>query len=331
MIDPAHGGHARLDPPVPRREVRRPPLPAGRRLRPLPRPGRPRRRARLARAARRHRARPGRRQRRHPRRRSPPPPAMSSAARPPSSPSPTGCAASWRRRCRMRAARSRSSTAASTSSCSGPLPRPTGPPAFLCVGSLTERKNVLRLANAFERLGEGTLTFVGDGPLRPQLEGRPGIELAGHVPHDDIPARLAAARVVCGPSLVEPFGQALLEALAAGRPVVATNVGGPPEFVPARGGRARRSARRGRDPRRAPPRRRAPVPERGGDRGRRASTTSAARPSGSRRSWRGPRARPSPGGEARRRRCRRATRDRVRGGRGRCASPRGRYGCPCGP
>jgi D-inositol-3-phosphate glycosyltransferase len=46
-----------------------------------------------------------------------------------------------------------------------------------------------------------------------------------------VPARLAAARVVCGPSLVEPFGQALLEGMAAGRPVVATQVGGPPEFV----------------------------------------------------------------------------------------------------
>jgi glycosyltransferase involved in cell wall biosynthesis len=112
-----------------------------------------------------------------------------------------------------------------------PAAAPHGPPAFLCVGSLTERKNVLRLASAFERLGEGTLTFVGDGPLRPQLERRPGIELAGHVPHERMPERLAAARVVCGPSLVEPFGQALLEALATGRPVVAGKVGGPPEFV----------------------------------------------------------------------------------------------------
>jgi glycosyltransferase involved in cell wall biosynthesis len=117
-----------------------------------------------------------------------------------------------------------------------PSPAPDGPPAFLCVGSLTERKNVLRLACAFERLGEGTLTFVGDGPLRAQLEGRPGIELAGTVAYDEIPQRLAAARVVCGPSLVEPFGQALLEALAAGRPVVATREGGPPEFVPEGGG-----------------------------------------------------------------------------------------------
>jgi glycosyltransferase involved in cell wall biosynthesis len=117
-----------------------------------------------------------------------------------------------------------------------PTPAPEGPPAFLCVGSLTERKNVLRLAGAFERLGEGTLTFVGDGPLRGQLAGRAGIELVGPVPHDRIPRLLEDARVVCCPSLVEPFGQALLEALAAGRPVVATREGGPPEFVPGGGG-----------------------------------------------------------------------------------------------
>ena len=112
-----------------------------------------------------------------------------------------------------------------------PRPAPDGPPAFVAVGSLTERKNPLRLARAFERLGEGTLTFVGDGPLRPQLEGRSGIDVTGRLPFGDIPARIAAARVVCGPSLVEPFGQALLEGMAAGRPVVATSVGGPPEFV----------------------------------------------------------------------------------------------------
>jgi glycosyltransferase involved in cell wall biosynthesis len=110
---------------------------------------------------------------------------------------------------------------------------PGGPPGFLFVGSLIERKNVVRLADAFERLGDpaATLTVVGDGPLRTALEGRKGVTLVGAVPHDSVRDHIAAARVVCQPSLVEPFGQALLEAMAMGRPVVATRVGGPPEFV----------------------------------------------------------------------------------------------------
>ena len=109
-------------------------------------------------------------------------------------------------------------------------------PAFVHVGSLTERKNVVRLADAFATLGRGSLTFVGDGPLRRSLEGRERVRVVGRVPHDAVPGWLSAADVVCGPALVEPFGQALLEALACGKPVVATRIGGPPEFVPAGGG-----------------------------------------------------------------------------------------------
>ena len=118
-----------------------------------------------------------------------------------------------------------------------PLERTGGAgPAFICVGSLIERKNVLRLADAFARIGEGTLTFVGDGPLRAQLEGRAGVTVTGYVGHDEVPGFLAAADVLCQPSLVEPFGQATLEALACARSVVATRVGGPPEFVPSEAG-----------------------------------------------------------------------------------------------
>ena len=104
-------------------------------------------------------------------------------------------------------------------------------PFFLCLGSLSERKNVVRLAEAFARFGRGSLAFVGDGPLRGRLEGRPGVRLGGRVDHADVPTWIAAADVVCQPSLVEPFGQALLEALACERAVVATRIGGPPEFV----------------------------------------------------------------------------------------------------
>ena len=114
----------------------------------------------------------------------------------------------------------------------GVTPAPDSGPAFLCIGALSERKNVVRLADAFARLGRGTLTFVGDGPLRGSLQGRPGVEVVPSVRHDEIHAWIAKASVVCQPSLVEPFGQALLEAMACGRPVLATRVGGPPEFVP---------------------------------------------------------------------------------------------------
>jgi glycosyltransferase involved in cell wall biosynthesis len=112
-----------------------------------------------------------------------------------------------------------------------PKPAAGGPTAYLHVGALTERKNVVRLARAFERLENGTLTFAGDGPLRGQLEGRARVRVLGAVPHERIPDVIADAHVLCQPSLVEPFGQALLEGMACERSVVATRVGGPSEFV----------------------------------------------------------------------------------------------------
>jgi glycosyltransferase involved in cell wall biosynthesis len=115
-------------------------------------------------------------------------------------------------------------------------PAPEGPPRFLCVGTLEERKNVVRLADAFAEAGEGTLTFAGDGSLRRRLEGRAGVKLVGRVAHGEIPGLLAESTVLCQPSLIEPLGQALLEGMAAGRSVVATRIGGPPEFVPPEAG-----------------------------------------------------------------------------------------------
>ena len=104
-------------------------------------------------------------------------------------------------------------------------------PRFLCVGSLVERKNVVGLAEAFARLGRGSLTFVGDGPLRGALEGRANVAVVGRVPHEAVPSWVAACDVLCQPSLIEPFGLAALEAMALERSVVATTEGGPPEFV----------------------------------------------------------------------------------------------------
>ena len=56
------------------------------------------------------------------------------------------------------------------------------------------------------------------------------------MPHDRVRDWIGRAHVVCQPSLIEPFGQSLLEAMACGRSVVATRIGGPPEFVPPEAG-----------------------------------------------------------------------------------------------
>ena len=218
---------------------RRPALPAGRRLRPLPRPDRPARGLRVARTARRDCSRPRRPQRRldprspgcHPRR------ARRASAL-------VAVSAYLREELEARVPEARGKTEVADSGVdlrlfSGADPRTAREeldwngdgPAFVCIGTLDERKNVMRLARAFEHLGDGRLAFVGDGPLRDALEGRPGVRVVGRVPHDQVARWVAAADVVCQPSLVEPFGQALIEALASERSVLATRVGGPPEYV----------------------------------------------------------------------------------------------------
>lgn len=106
-----------------------------------------------------------------------------------------------------------------------------GGASFLFVGTLDDRKNVVRLADAFSRLDEGTLTFVGDGPMRATLEQRHRVQVIGHVEHDEVVTWMRGADVLCLPSIVEPFGQVLIEAMACECSVVATEVGGPPEFV----------------------------------------------------------------------------------------------------
>jgi len=117
-------------------------------------------------------------------------------------------------------------------------PPPDRPTRFLAIGVLDERKNVVRLADAFALadLDGATLTFAGDGPLRAALAGREGVRLLGRVRHDEIAKLVGESHVVCQPSLLEPLGQALLEGMAGGRSVVATRIGGPPEFVPPEAG-----------------------------------------------------------------------------------------------
>lgn len=115
-------------------------------------------------------------------------------------------------------------------------------PMVLAVGGLNERKNPLRLVQAFalvrRRVPGAQLVFVGDGPLRAAImEGAlieglsDALTLTGAVPADVVADWMAAADVLVLPSLVEPLGVVALEALASGRPVVATRVGGTAEVV----------------------------------------------------------------------------------------------------
>lgn len=119
-------------------------------------------------------------------------------------------------------------------------------PLVVAVGGLTERKNPLGLLLAFARVRsarpDARLALVGDGPLRRAVDAgvarlglgdaviRPGV-----LPHAAVADWLAASDLLAIPSLVEPLGIAALEALASGRPVVATRVGGTAEVVPAPG------------------------------------------------------------------------------------------------
>jgi glycosyltransferase involved in cell wall biosynthesis len=119
---------------------------------------------------------------------------------------------------------------------------PAGP-LVLAVGGLTDRKNPLGLLQAFARVRaerpDARLAYVGDGPLAAALDAgvrRLGLGGAvarpGALPHDGVADWVTACDVLAIVSRVEPLGVAALEALAAGRPVVATRVGGTREVVP---------------------------------------------------------------------------------------------------
>ncbi|MBJ7600219.1 glycosyltransferase family 4 protein [Candidatus Nephthysia bennettiae] len=107
----------------------------------------------------------------------------------------------------------------------------------LFVGRLEKRKGLPDLLRAYEylqqRVPRSRLIVVGDGPMRGKLDSfvsshrLENVVMAGYVPDQVLPRYYSSADIACFPATGgESFGLVLLEAMAAGLPVVATEIPG---------------------------------------------------------------------------------------------------------
>jgi colanic acid/amylovoran biosynthesis glycosyltransferase len=129
-----------------------------------------------------------------------------------------------------------------------PQREPDGVFRVVCVAALRDYKGHRWLVDACALLRERGVPFrcalVGDGPERARIEARVDaaklrgwVELLGDQPHDRIRALLARSDAMVLPSVITATGMmdgipvALMEAMAAGLPVVSTRVSGIPELV----------------------------------------------------------------------------------------------------
>jgi len=111
---------------------------------------------------------------------------------------------------------------------------------LICVARLSREKGVDNLIKAFAKLRheKTRLLIVGDGLEKRKLidlthslglNGR--VSFVGERPQDEIPLWINASDLVCLPSRSEGWPNVLMEALACGKPVIATEVGGVPEII----------------------------------------------------------------------------------------------------
>jgi glycosyltransferase involved in cell wall biosynthesis len=107
-------------------------------------------------------------------------------------------------------------------------------PLLLYVGRLSAEKEIDRIKPVLESIPSARLALVGDGPNRQNLEkyfaGTP-THFVGYLGGQELASAFASSDAFIFPSTTETLGLVLLEAMAAGCPVVAARSGGIPDIV----------------------------------------------------------------------------------------------------
>ena len=107
-------------------------------------------------------------------------------------------------------------------------------PLFLYVGRVSPEKEIEQIRPVLEAIPEARLAIVGDGPHRENLEKHfagTQTHFVGYLQGLELASAFASADAFLFPSRTETLGLVLLEAMAAGCPVVAANSGGIPDIV----------------------------------------------------------------------------------------------------
>lgn len=107
-------------------------------------------------------------------------------------------------------------------------------PLLLYVGRLSAEKEIERIKPLLEAIPEARLALVGDGPQRQALEkyfANTNTHFVGYLVGQELASAFASADAFIFPSRTETLGLVLLEAMAAGCPVVAARSGGIPDIV----------------------------------------------------------------------------------------------------
>jgi glycosyltransferase involved in cell wall biosynthesis len=105
---------------------------------------------------------------------------------------------------------------------------------LLYVGRLSAEKQIERIRPVLDALPQARLALVGDGPHRAQLEREfegTATTFVGYLGGEELASAYASADAFLFPSSTETLGLVLLEAMAAGCPVVGANRGGIPDIV----------------------------------------------------------------------------------------------------